>query len=227
MRLFAIDLSTDHASLALHLDGAATASRTWSQAEEPRQHVFTALKEFFIDTQVDPATLDHFVVGLGPGSFAGVRIAIAAANGYALPGGKRAAGVASSDAPACDFFQKEPNATLWVVGDARRNRLWSVAYQSEAGWPKKIRDFALCPLASVAEHIGEGATVITADGSLIGQQLNERLGSSVKLVNVDHYPDAGTIAALGAHRIQQQEPLDPPSPVYLHPAVFVEPSFPG
>ena len=96
------------------------------------------------------ASIDCLAIGLGPGSFSGIRAAIATGQGLALPGGCTLTGVSSAAALAwAERARREEGRDLFhlsrkvgsraspataggepvaVVGDARRNRLWCAIY---------------------------------------------------------------------------------------------------
>ena len=61
---------------------------------------------------------DRIVVGTGPGSFAGIRSALAFAQGYAIGSGCEVLGLPSACALA------EASRKIAVVGDARRDKFW-------------------------------------------------------------------------------------------------------
>ena len=67
---------------------------------------------------------DLLAVGLGPGSFAGVRSSIACLQGMGLALGLRPKGFPS--AALCALASGLPEVT--VVGDARRNTLWAARF---------------------------------------------------------------------------------------------------
>jgi len=108
MRMLALETSTPQASLAAWQDGAVV--REWSFRSD-RAHnarLFEPLAE-----ALAMGTPDVLVVGTGPGSYSGVRVAIAAALGIALARDVRLVGWSSLT--AMDL----PDGAL-VVGDARR-----------------------------------------------------------------------------------------------------------
>jgi len=83
MRLLAIDTATEACSVALWLDGAVheryeLAGRTHSQRLLPMLHQLLA------DAGVAMSQLDGIACGIGPGSFAGVRIGVGFVKGLAL-----------------------------------------------------------------------------------------------------------------------------------------------
>jgi tRNA threonylcarbamoyladenosine biosynthesis protein TsaB len=109
MKILALELSTARGSLAWDDDG------NWMEEKWPndRKHsgrFFQALKT----TMEAGGAPDLIVVGLGPGSYAGVRIAISAAIGLHAMGDVRLVGVPSICAMSGEARSYD------VIGDARR-----------------------------------------------------------------------------------------------------------
>lgn len=110
MKILALENSTTHGSIAL-LD-PATEPRVF-QFDNDRKHsgaFFESLKQLGERIR----TLDAIVVGLGPGSYAGVRIAIASAIGLKAASSAKLVGL-----PSICAMESSPNEYC-VIGDARR-----------------------------------------------------------------------------------------------------------
>ena len=109
MKILALELSTARGSLAWQDDDVQFA-REWPNDRKNSRALFENLyavtKKFG-----EPET---FIVGLGPGSYAGTRIAISAAIGLQLSSGARLIGFPSVCAMECDAHE------YCVIGDARR-----------------------------------------------------------------------------------------------------------
>jgi tRNA threonylcarbamoyl adenosine modification protein YeaZ len=109
MKTLAIELSTSRGSLAW-LDGAIKFTREWPNDRKNSAAFFQnlhAVREKF-------GLPETIVVGLGPGSYAGTRIAISAAIGIQLSCDARLIGYPSICAMECDAQE------YCVIGDARR-----------------------------------------------------------------------------------------------------------
>jgi tRNA threonylcarbamoyladenosine biosynthesis protein TsaB len=109
MKILALELSTARGSLAW-LDGEAELARDWPNDRKSSAAFFENLDEVvkkFGAPQI-------VVVGLGPGSYAGTRIAISAAIGLQGSSGARLIGFPSICAMECDAQE------YCVIGDARR-----------------------------------------------------------------------------------------------------------
>jgi tRNA threonylcarbamoyladenosine biosynthesis protein TsaB len=113
MLILAFDTATDVATSALVDDGEVLGERT-SRAATLLEDVDALLRQASMQTQ----DLDALAVGIGPGSFTGVRIGLATARGLAFTLGLPTAGVSTLDALAAGAPGGLP------VIDARRREIF-------------------------------------------------------------------------------------------------------
>lgn len=203
MNLLAIDRSTDVQSVAVAKDGAVT-GRVFEDLDARSPDWPVRIRAFLAENGLSVANLDVILVGQGPGSFAGIRAALAFAQGLALPSGKTVAGLPST------YAFTRPGVRTAVIGDARRGRFWVVLYDGETC----TRPFALVGAAELADIVPADCVVTTPDGARIGASLQALFG--VRYVG-SSAPTAARLAeiALAHPSLPQPEPL----PLYLQPAV--------
>src|SRR5207247_5484439 len=127
MKILALELSTSRGSLAW-LDGEVEVAREWPNDRKNSaaffENLYAVMKKF--------GAPDTILVGLGPGSYAGTRIAISAAIGLQVSSGALLIGFPSICAMESDAHE------YCAIGDARRNSFFFV----------RIRDCYLiaCPV---------------------------------------------------------------------------------
>lgn len=118
MNILAIETSAPSASLCLGRGSDILFSTSWEAERNHDAHLFPALQRALHclhDEQVDIV-----LVGSGPGSYGGVRVALAAAEGIALVHHARVAAI-------CSWLGLGlPAGSCTVISDARRNG-WTVA----------------------------------------------------------------------------------------------------
>ena len=109
MKLLAFDLSTRRGTIALANEKEILGARDWPNDRRSSAPFFEALDEI-IREHGRPETI---VVGLGPGSYTGTRIAISAAIGLEATTGAGLAGISS-------LFALSDENDFCVIGDAKR-----------------------------------------------------------------------------------------------------------
>jgi tRNA threonylcarbamoyladenosine biosynthesis protein TsaB len=114
MTILAIDTSTMLGSVALLVDGELRLAETFSADRSHTASLFTVLER----ARALVERIDVVAAGLGPGSYAGIRIAISAAIGFQLGLGARIVGLPS--VAALDTTE----ARYCAIGDARRETFY-------------------------------------------------------------------------------------------------------
>lgn len=162
------------------------------------------------------ADITQFAVGIGPGSFSGIRSAIAVLNGLALPADAPVYGVNSALAAAHAYKTKHPDHTrpLLVVGDARRGRVWRMRVAEDSAAQHHTHDdFDLVEYARVAESLDRDALVITPDRHRLADILAQHIPAE-NLATEAVFPTAEAVARLALAGNHARA-----LPIYLSPAV--------
>jgi tRNA threonylcarbamoyladenosine biosynthesis protein TsaB len=141
MLTLAFDTATGVATSALVRDGEVLGERTGRAAE-----VLADADELLRTAGLSPRDLDRLAVGVGPGSFTGVRIGLAAARGLALALDLPVAGVSTLDALAAGAPGAVP------VIDARRREVFVLLF----GHVRCLAPDVL-PVDTGGTYVGDGA----------------------------------------------------------------------
>ncbi len=119
--ILALECSQPDASLCLcNAEGRLLYSASWHAERNHDAHLFPALQQAMDSLGETPLSL--ILVGAGPGSYGGVRVALAAAVGIATVTGARTVAVGSWDA-----LSAEKGERACIISDARRGG-WTVRH---------------------------------------------------------------------------------------------------
>lgn len=154
--------------------------------------------------RLELAGVDRIVVGTGPGSFAGIRSALAFAQGYALGTG---CGVFGLPSP-CALVEGE--GPLAVVGDARQGKFWIALFDGF----RLVTDVFQVDRETLPYRVPVGVKVVTPDGARIDAVLKELFGEC--------YAGNRVPTGEGLKRFAEANPaalVKEPLPIYLNPAV--------
>ena len=127
MNLLSVDTSTESCSAALLSHGELT--ERYEVA--PQQHarlILPMIDQLMGDAGLAPAQLDAVIFGQGPGSFTGVRIATALAQGVAMSVDCPVVGVSSLAALAQGLYRTTQQRRCLALIDARMNQVYAGAY---------------------------------------------------------------------------------------------------
>lgn len=160
--------------------------------------------------ELDLAGVERIVVGMGPGSFAGIRSALAFARGYALGRSLAVFGLPSPCAVAAGFFRTAGQCPLAVVGDARRGMCWIALFDGYA----LTREVFQVVSSALPAALPPEMPVVTPDAARIGDFLRETFG--------ERYRGGMTPTAADLEAFVLANPsalVRDPLPIYLNPAV--------
>ena len=127
MRLLAVDTATEACSVALDLDGRVL-SRFDDAGRSHTQQMLPMVHGLMVEGAVRFADLQGLVCGVGPGSFAGVRIGVGFVKGLALSLGLPVVAVGSLEMLAQDAIDAGATRVLCAI-DARMDEVYLGAYE--------------------------------------------------------------------------------------------------
>jgi tRNA threonylcarbamoyladenosine biosynthesis protein TsaB len=187
MLILAFDTATDVATSALVDDGEVLGERV-SRAQTLLEDVDALLRQ----GGATPGAVDALAVGIGPGSFTGVRVGLATARGLALALGIPVAGVSTLDALAAGARGAVP------VIDARRREVFALLDEPRCLRPEELE------LAPGTRCVGDGAVRYRAVLEAAGAEVPPRESEL-------HVPRAHLHAALA----RDFGPAEAVEPIYL------------
>jgi tRNA threonylcarbamoyl adenosine modification protein YeaZ len=196
VKVLAIETSSASASIAVAADGEIVAVRRFDTPRGRGAEVFTLLDEM----RAAWSGIDRLAIGLGPGSYNGLRVACALAGSIQM-----ALGVELATAPSCCLLNVDEH-NYRAIGDARGGRVWFATVKDR----RLAAEIELLPPDECLRRISASAAPVYRVGEISGF---EHLPVAV--------PDASVLALLA--------PDLPPAdaariePVYLKPPHITAP----
>ncbi len=130
-RLLALETSSATGSVALAVGGELR-ERTIPTPREQTELVLPFVAELLAEAQLQLGDLDALVFGRGPGSFTGLRIAAALAQGFAMAAGRPLVAVSSLAALAARARREHGVGRVVTCVDARMGEVYWAAYALDA-----------------------------------------------------------------------------------------------
>ena len=184
--LLAFDTSSAVGSVAVGRKGIVLAH---TELEQPKKHasaLIPAIRSVLLEAGIDKSELDGIVVGEGPGSFTGVRIAAATAKGIAYALGLPLWPVSSLAATALSV---EGLGIRYALFDARKQRIYGACYDvGKMGVETLVFPYAGTLREALASNIPTGA-IFYGEGSFHHRLVIEEAGFEVQAFPVT-YPGA-------------------------------------
>jgi tRNA threonylcarbamoyladenosine biosynthesis protein TsaB len=127
MRILAADTSSQHGSVCVVDDRELLGEVRLTSSMQHSEHFFRAVEFLFQHIPLRLADIDLFAAARGPGSFTGLRVGLAAMNGFAAAHGKPGAGVTTLEALA--WKTGIEGALVVPTIDARRGEIYGAVYR--------------------------------------------------------------------------------------------------
>lgn len=123
-----IDTATPFLALALWSE-ERTATYERQLGREHGSHIMMALEQLFADADSKPSDIQGIGVGLGPGSYTGVRVGIATALGLARGWHCPVVGTSTLQAMAVGYLEHHPETQqVTTIIDARRGNVYAATF---------------------------------------------------------------------------------------------------
>jgi tRNA threonylcarbamoyl adenosine modification protein YeaZ len=149
----ALDTSSSTGSIALGNDKVVVQSIEFKGPQRHSASLFPAL----VRLGIPRLKLRRIIVGIGPGSFSGIRVSLAAAQGIALAqGGIPVVGICSAYSVA---MQRKEVLRLGVFADAKRREAFCTAFNQG----QLEKETYLIPMAELAEHAAKFNLAVSAE----------------------------------------------------------------
>ncbi len=212
MKVLALDSTLAACSVAV-VDGDEVLANAWeAMTRGHAERMIPMTLEVMDRAGIAFDQLDLVAVTVGPGSFTGVRVGLAAARGLALAAGLPIAGFTTHETLAASVDANSfAGRSLAVALDARRGQIYlqTFAQDGAALSPPLIAERADCRLPQGSWlAVGSGADAFADQ-------------AGVMIDPEEYLPDARRVAALAIQRFVTDEepfPKTPPGPLYLRPA---------
>lgn len=205
MKILGIDTSTPIGSIAL-IDGEnLVAEHTLNIAQAHSSRLMPAIDSVLKWGDITADALDGCAVGIGPGSFTGIRISVATIKSVCYALDKPIVGVSTLEAVAYNL--RWTSNVICPLLDARRSEIYGAIFEGNTKWQRLSEDLCLSIdafLDQLAIHAPPNSPInFVGDGlATYGETVQERLGERVNFADaIFNVPRGATIAHLGMQRL--------------------------
>ena len=207
MKILALEFSSSQRSVAV-LDSAERVSEvieTGAGANAPLIMIEEALRQ----AKLERERIDCLVVGLGPGSYTGIRSAIALAQGWLLARGVKLAGISSVECIAAQAQIDGVVGQVSVIIDAQREEFYLATYELNPNGYSEVEPLRIVTREELELRARSG-------GVLIGPEVTRWFASGKTA-----FPRAAALGKLAVNRTDfiSGEKLEP---IYLRETKFVK-----
>jgi tRNA threonylcarbamoyladenosine biosynthesis protein TsaB len=215
--ILAIEASANQLSIAVMVNGEVVAARQHLAAHGHAVRIVPLSIETVKDSGMTFDAMTHIAAGCGPGSFTGIRVALAAAKGFCMAHQATGVGVSGLQALAHAASHAASGATTpcLVLADTRRGPLYAQIFDATAQPMGVIFEASIQQLPHLidAEITASGLRVIGTDRMAVADALTGA-GITAALPDIDEMPNASMVAGVANKQIIEQQTA-PLHPLYL------------
>lgn len=220
MKLLAIETSAGAASCAVVQDGRLLSEGFVNTKQTHSQTLLPMVQQALAQAELTVAQLDGLAVAVGPGSFTGVRIGVAAIKGLAFPASTPCVGVSTLEAMAENFRGLPEKLTVCAVMDARCRQVYTASFLIDDGAVTRLTPDEALTMDTVKERLMGTSTpiLLVGDGAaMCYAEWQNTLPSLYLAPEHLRFPRAAGVAAVAAPRFARGETTDAASllPLYL------------
>lgn len=215
--LLAIDTSGNSTGIAVAVDGAVVSELTERGGPRHAQKLNARVASLLEGVDVEKEALTAIAVTVGPGSFTGLRVGLAAAKGFALGLGVPLVGVSTLEAMA---HRASPFPGLVApVLDARKKQVYASAHDGTSG-ERLLEERAWDPEEFALAVKGKGERFLYLGSGLgpYGDLFEKASGDGFSRAGEERWAVApASVALLGLRNMEAGKGCSPEelSPVYL------------
>jgi tRNA threonylcarbamoyladenosine biosynthesis protein TsaB len=160
MTILALEFSSGQRSVAVVRPGAGEASFVTSEVVETGAggtRAFGMIADALREAGLEREQIEVLAIGLGPGSYTGIRVALSVAQGWQLAspnGGMKRLGISSAECVAAQAQAEKIFGRVNVVIDAQRNEFYLATYEISAAGRKEIEPLRILTRAEVESRSG-------------------------------------------------------------------------
>ena len=205
MKILGIDTSTPIGSVALIDGDNLAAEHTLNIVQAHSSRLMPAIDTVLKWGDITAADLDGCAVGIGPGSFTGIRIGVATIKSVCYALDTPIVGVSTLEAVAYNL--RSTKSVICPLLDARRSEVYGAIFEGGTEWQRLSEDLCLS-LDAFLDHLETNTSPdctinFVGDGLLTYRDaVRESLGKRVHFADaIFNVPRGATVAHLGAQRL--------------------------
>lgn len=209
MKILALDFSSTLRSVALRAEESTPILEVVDTTPGRDMKPFALIESVLRQAGLEREAVEALVIGIGPGSYTGIRVAISLAQGWQLATGVKLLATSSVAAIAAQAVSAGVTGRFDVVIDAQRGEFYRAGYEASRAGTVEIAPVQLATRAEVEAGARSG-------NLLVGPEVT-RWFPQGKLF----FPHAASLASLAAGRSDflRGEELEP---IYLRETTFIK-----
>lgn len=165
MYILAIDSATPVAGVALLNDNKLIREDFVNFKKTHSETLMPMVDKILRDCEIEIKDLAAIAVTIGPGSFTGLRIGLAAAKGLSLASAKPIIGISTLDVLAHNLAYT--NSLVCPLLDARKQEVYTAFYDASELYPRRLTKDLACSPEELIERLKEKAAEMAKENIIL------------------------------------------------------------
>lgn len=209
MKILAVEFSSEHRGVAVLSQPTPESDAVvlGEVCEIGGRRAIELVDRALVSARCEREEIDVIAIGIGPGSYTGIRGSISLAQGWQLGRNVKLMGISSVECMAQGLVEAGEPMTAHLIVDAQRNEFYQARYEITATEAREVETLRMVPADRIRELCEAGERVF-------GSDVTERFPKAKNL-----YPQAATLGRLASRRSTyiKGEELEP---IYLRQADY-------
>ena len=196
MKILAIDTALQALSVCVSQNNPdiQTHSETIQMLRGQAEALMPTIERVLSKAQLEVSDLDRISVTIGPGSFTGIRVGLAAAKALGRVCQKPVLGISTLAVLAAPLIEKQQGDMIVSAIDARHDNIYMQVY---TGTGRSVFGPKIISLRDAIRMIGSGPIQCVGNGSALLAQIAEMAGIKAHILEDSSIPNIEYVARLG------------------------------
>ncbi|MEA3305982.1 MAG: tRNA (adenosine(37)-N6)-threonylcarbamoyltransferase complex dimerization subunit type 1 TsaB, partial [Candidatus Omnitrophota bacterium] len=208
MKVLGVDTSTESLTVSVVDEKKSLANYHAIGKLKHSALLVPAIKNALSKSRIKIGNIGLFSVGIGPGSFTGLRVGVTSVRALAIALGKPFIGVPGMDAIAHNGYMylkrmepRKPDTVICPILDAKRKQVYACIYSRSSGKLRRKSKYLLCPIENLLKRL-KGDVLFLGDAVCLykKQLLNKRTLKASFLEDKRWLPKGDVIARMGLEK---------------------------
>jgi tRNA threonylcarbamoyladenosine biosynthesis protein TsaB len=205
--LLSVESSSQYCSVALHQKGKLITSRITAEPRLAASHLAVMIDAVLKQLKIHPGDLNAVVVAAGPGSYTGLRIAVATVKGLCYGLNIPLISINTLKLMAFQFLKSEASRSIKTVYnicpmlDARRMEVYCAVFDQHLNTVEPTQA-KIIDQSSFTEYLESGPLVFIGEGA---SKCKPLLSHPNAVFHPELIPDAASMGQLGFEKFEKRE----------------------
>lgn len=214
MKILAVDTSHGVCSVALSENGKIISAAEESENSRQAERLVAIIEELLNKNSLKYTDLAAIAVNIGPGSFTGVRIGMAAVNGLRLVNNTPLIGITSLQSVAAKSLDFADGRAIMTVLDAKRGQVYMQIFDSSLN---PLSEAQMLDYEQITDFLPNRPFVATGDGTALIKDFLRNNENNFITGDETAQSCAPSIARIATDELAQGHVNKSLSPFYIRP----------